>query len=130
MRKALLVGLLMGVVVFCIPAAQAQEFSRERLQEISPGKVGAISTVTMTSANTQYSLTIPAGTKAITLVNNSGAEFRIAFETGAVATPTGNYAVIAAGNSYYEPRLHVLSATTIYCASSTAGTVQSLIYWY
>lgn len=116
------IGLAALILLFTAGAVQA---------EWLPGKQMGVVNTTMTSADTEYTVTVPAGTRSFTLINNSGVAFRVAAGTGAVATPTGNYAAIPAGSSYYETNVNLgVKTMTIYVAADAAGTVMSLIYWY
>jgi hypothetical protein len=130
MKRALWLLLLVGALAVTAVPGNCAEYEREKLKSIAPGNAFAVSAVTMTSADTQYTLTIPAGTKQFTILNNSGAAFRLATTTGQVATPTGDYAAIPAGGSYFEANVDAKEAISVYCASSTAGTSLSLLYWY
>lgn len=85
--------------------------------------------VSLPSANTEYSTTIPAGAKAVRLhVRDSTARLFYAFVAGVVATQSDKCMSIAAGE---DRRLDVLmrQATTIYVASDKASNVFELEYW-
>lgn len=78
---------------------------------------------TLTLADTEYSQAIPASIKQITIQARTAADIRIAFVTGKVATPTAPYLTLKAGAVYSVSGLDIGNATTVYLASSTAGTV-------
>ena len=84
--------------------------------------------ISMTNANTEYSQSLPTGTKKFTLQCRGNYDIRFAFTSGKVATPTAPYATIKAGMNYYEDNLN-LSNKTIYVACGTAGQVAELIVW-
>lgn len=117
--KKLILGLAIGILLLAQSVAYC-----------GGGQRWGMSTVTMTSADTEYSLELPSTTKSFTIVNNSAAAFRISNITGQVATPTGVYAAIPAGGSFYESDVNLRQAITVYAASSTAGTLLTFIYFY
>lgn len=86
-----------------------------------------ISVVTLTNADTEYSYTMPADTRKFTIQARESADVRIAFESGKVATSTDPYLTLKAGNVWWED--HIDSETTIYFASSSAGTHVEILIW-
>jgi len=79
--------------------------------------------VTLTTANTEYSLDVPDGTRRIRIYSRNN-RCRYAFESGAVATVSDNasYSTQLAGTpEYIEPVK--LNDHTLYLASSNAGDV-------
>jgi hypothetical protein len=86
-----------------------------------------IQTVTLTLANTEYSITLPAGTKRFSMQPRTNVDVRFAFVTGKVAAPTEPYATMKSGAPYTE--FDILSGARIYFASSTAGTVVEVVSW-
>lgn len=84
--------------------------------------------VTLTSANTEYFLRLPAGTKRLRIHLRDYATFRLAYETGHVATPTDPYETIPAGSEKYEDNLN-LSALAIYLASPVATKTAEVEVW-
>jgi len=91
----------------------------------SPG----IKNKTMTLADTEYSLTIPAGTKDFTVQCRTAHDIRFSYEKGKVATPVAPYGTIKAGTNYYVQRVNLRSDLILYIACSDAGKVAELIYW-
>jgi len=76
--------------------------------------------------DTEYSQALPANTKAfaISIIDGvPGSNFRIAFETGKVATPTAPNLKIDQGFEYGKDGL-ILTGATIYIASSTVAVAQ------
>jgi hypothetical protein len=87
--------------------------------------------VTLTTANTEYSQALPANTKAFTLsiMDGSGTDnYRVAYVTGKVATPTAPYLKFTQDIQYYEDSLYS-SSLTLYIASSVAGKIAQLVVW-
>ena len=58
---------------------------------------------TLTSADTEYIVPMPEGTKYFSIQCRTVFAMRFAFEDGKVATPTAPYATIPAGGSYNTP---------------------------
>ena len=85
--------------------------------------------VVLTSADTEYSQVLPIYTKKITIQARTSVVVRGAYEVGKVATPTAPYLTIKAGASYWEDSLTLPTLTTIYLASSSAGTVVEIMCW-
>jgi len=89
-----------------------------------------IQTVTLTNANTEYSVDLPIGTRRFSMQPRQRVDVRFAFQSGKVAGPTEPYATMKAGAPYTEWDLHSPTFTIpIYFASSTAGTVVEIISW-
>lgn len=90
-----------------------------------------IQNVTMTNADTEYSLDIPAGTIRFSIQTRDGTAFRMAFVTGKVATPTNPYLTIRADGAYNSPDGIQLTsaATTVYFGCGSAGKIIELITW-
>lgn len=83
--------------------------------------------VTMANANTEYSQALPSDTRRFSIKTRDGTAFRLAFETGKVATPTAPYLTIPANSEYYEDDLR--TGGTLYFACGTAGKVVEIIAW-
>jgi len=79
---------------------------------------------TLTNADTEYSQAL-AACKGIEFQARTSADIRFAFVTGKVATPTAPYMTLKAGQWYYFDG----SPTTLYLASSVAGTIVEIILW-
>ena len=84
--------------------------------------------VALTLVDTEYSQALPANTKKFRVHLRDYATFRLAYETGKVATPTDPYEIIPAGSEKYEDGLN-LSALTIYLASPVAGKTAEIEAW-
>ena len=88
----------------------------------------------LTLANTEYSLTLPAGCKfASGSVFNSGrtarVAFRYAFVTGKVATPTSPWLTGLAGDFFHTPEKFCAAGLTVYFASASAGAIVEVETW-
>ena len=88
--------------------------------------------VSMPLANTEYSLVLPARTKKMdvsVIGGDSSINFRVAFQTGRVATPTAPFLQLFGNQVYFSHRVFLPSPTTIYFACSTAGRVMQIETW-
>jgi len=84
--------------------------------------------VALTSADTEYSQALPANTKKFRVHLRDFATFRLAYETGKVATPTGAYETIPAGSEKYEDEV-ILASLTLYLASPVATKTAEIEAW-
>ena len=91
-----------------------------------PGTSPVVYNKTMTSADTEYSQALPAGTKAFTMQCRGDYDVRFAYVTGKVATPTAPYMTLKAGQNYFEDRLN-LTSKTVYLACATASQVMEIV---
>ena len=93
--------------------------------------VPAIQNLTLTLADTQYSITIPAGCKHFSFQCRTAFAIRFAFVTGKVAGPTAPYATLKSGMAYSPPEKLCIdaSAVTLYFATSEAGVVVEFVSW-
>jgi len=99
----------------------------------------AIYNVTMTNANQEYSQVLPAGTRKFRIKERLGLDFRLAFVTGKVATPTAPYYTActtrdSANNWNVGPYELVFNniecaALTCYFASAGSGRTIEIIAW-
>jgi len=91
---------------------------------LTPTKYAA----TITSADTEYSQALPAGTKQFSIHLRDMSAFRLAYVTGKVATPTDPYETIPAGAEKYIENVE-LSALTLYFAAPVGGKVAEIEAW-
>ena len=84
-------------------------------------------TVTMTLADTEYSQAL-TDVKKFRVHTRHFTEFRLAYVTGNVATPTDPYETIPAGSEKYEDGLNI-TALTLYFASAAAGKKAEIEMW-
>lgn len=107
-------------------------FTEDMIAGIEYGKLMAttphIYNVTLTLANTEYNQALPAGTKKYTIQERGGATFRLAFETGKVATPTEPYMTVATSQTHWEDHID-LTGVTVYLADPTGGKIIEIIAW-
>lgn len=92
----------------------------------------------MASANTEYKVKIPAGTRLMRVRNRNAVDLRYAYETGKVAAPIEPFGTIKSGSTY-ETNLrgqvvgNAVSSTettqVIYLASASADQVAELEFW-
>lgn len=85
--------------------------------------------VTMTNADTEYNQALPANTKGFSFAVRDGTDsynYRLAFATGKVATPTEPY-VKRLGNVSVEKDNLSLTSPTLYFACSSAGKVAEIV---
>lgn len=84
-----------------------------------------IATVSMTSANTEYSYTFPAGTKRFMIGLRGYANMKIAFTEGESGS---TYRTIKTGSVYYEDSAKV-GGSTIYFQSPNASQTAEIQIW-
>jgi len=87
--------------------------------------------VTLTNANTEYSQLLPTGCKKffVSIVDGVPSEnYRIAYVTGKVATPTAPYLKFYCDVGYFENDVN-LTNTTLYFASSNASRTMQIVAW-
>lgn len=85
----------------------------------------ACQSVYLTSANTQYQLTVPAGTKRFWFKMRQKVTLRYAFETGKVAGLVEPYMTLDPGVPYDSGFVRLDAGLTIFFASSS--TAQPLV---
>lgn len=85
---------------------------------------------TLTDANTEYSVALPAGCRYFRMQCRTAADVRYAFETGKVATPTAPYNTMKSGTVYQTPEKFMASpGLTLYLAGGGAGLVVEIVTW-
>lgn len=85
--------------------------------------------VTMTSSNTEYSVSIPEGTKKMQVSTADGTAFRLAFETGKVATPTAPYFTVPANLMLTCDDIYFDQGGTLYVGCGSAGKIAQVLTW-
>ena len=87
----------------------------------------------MTLADTEYTQELPENTKGFIIHTRDETIFRLAFETGHVATPTEPYFTVVATKAFSTGDIFNYTVggnrLTLYFASTNAGKVIELIYW-
>lgn len=84
---------------------------------------------TMTDADTEYEIALPAKTKKFSMQCREGTAFRLAFEKGRVEEPKEPYATVHTGTPYYEDNLDLDQIFIMYVACGTAGKTIEVIAW-
>lgn len=87
--------------------------------------------VALTLADTEYSQALPSNCKKFSVSIQDGASgdnYRLAFETGKVGTPTAPFVQLPQSAGYSEDNVDLASGT-IYLASSVAGATAQIIAW-
>jgi len=86
--------------------------------------------VTLTVADTEYSQAMPVNCRYFEWQARTEVDIRFAFAAGKVAGPAAPYNTLKGGDDRYTPALNQgASPSTLYLASSTAGTVVEIIAW-
>jgi hypothetical protein len=85
-------------------------------------------TKTLISANTEYSISIPAGITWLSLQCRTSYAVRVSDTSGLVAGGTDPFATIKADTGLTVPLSASPDAQTIYLASATAGVIVEYIY--
>lgn len=95
-----------------------------------PAKTVTFSTTLLATANTEYTIVLPKGTKQLEVfTNTSGASLRVAYDTGKVAGPTEPYYPIVPGRTYYEQELLLDAPKNLYVASTVNSTNLNVKIW-
>lgn len=106
---------------------EVQAFFETRL-----AKYPRIINKTLTDADTEYPLALPAGAKRFTIkMRETDTDFIMAFERGAVegATPRGEYSTVPNGDSFSEVDLQTGNDFKIYVACAVAGKTIEVTTW-
>jgi len=88
---------------------------------------------TMTLADTEYDQELPENCKGFIIHTRDESSFRLAFETGHVATPIAPYFTVPANRAFGQAELSIDTyggvTLTLYFASDDAGKIIEIIYW-
>lgn len=82
-----------------------------------------VDTLVLTTANTEYSYTFPAGTKAFALQNRDTGAVKLRKVSG------GDYWTFFAGQPYYPANIKSSATITIILESPQANQKVELLYW-
>ena len=95
-------------------------------------RIPTVYNTTLTSANTEYSQALPAGTKKFSFQCRTAYDVRFAMVTGKVAGSVAPYLTMKASAAYESPD-SLSSPTdvpiTLYFASAQAGVVVEIEVW-
>ena len=99
------------------------------LPTVDAGGVGTplIRRVVLTLATTEYSYTLPVGTKQFNVLNEGADIVTLSYETGGSGDPTRN-TEIDPNNSYEETGLNI-TQLTIYLQSASPAQTVKVISW-
>ncbi len=91
---------------------------------------GTVVDTTLTTANTEYQVTMPAGTSGFTAQSRTAADFKLA----TVSNQSGSiYYTVKSGTVYSTPTPLGLGGTTLnttlFLQSTTGGQIVELLYW-
>jgi hypothetical protein len=104
---------LVVIILFCVSVAYGQP--------IHPAQKISIANLTMTSADTEYSYTLPNNTVYFAVKARTNNAWKIAFSSGTSGTV---YETVPAGAIWYPDHPLLLSSNRIfYAQSSTAGLI-------
>lgn len=96
-------------------------------------RVPTITNVTMTNLDTEYEHILGLHTKKFMVHTRDESAFRLAYETGHVATPVAPYLTILDSCRYYEEDINneypAADLLTLYFASDSAGKVIEIVEW-
>lgn len=120
--KKLLLLVLVGLLTFPSLSYAVQGYARK----------GVNTSVTLTSAGTEYSVTIPNDVGGLDLQSRTAADFKLAFNPNESGS---NYFTVKSGTVFSRNPLNlgrgnVSPYTTLYLQSASAGQVVEVIYWY
>jgi transcription elongation GreA/GreB family factor len=85
-----------------------------------------VSNISMPTAGTEYTFTIPAGTKRFSIKLRGVAQLNVTYTSGASGT---NYILISAGCEYNEENLDLGSGLPIYFQANKNTQVLEIITW-
>lgn len=95
---------------------------------VAPATTPTVYHVTLTDADFEYSQALPSGTKKVAIHLQDNTAFRLAFETGKVATPTAPYISYPAGCEYFVEGV-LLTGATVYLAAPAASKTAEIEVW-
>ena len=105
---------------------QVNPATEDSLAKLMPTSVTKY-VVAITLADTEYSQAL-TNIKKFRIHTRDFTAFRLAYETGKVATPTDPYETVPAGSEKYEDSLNIASLT-LYFASASAGKTAEVEVW-
>lgn len=116
LRVLFLSMLIAWIVMYgvIIPSARSQSIT------------GKVDNVTMTDADTEFSLRLPDGISALSVQCRTVCDIKLSFIEGQSGT---KFFTIKSGSVYFETIISSYT-NTIYFQSPTAGNVFEIIYWF
>jgi hypothetical protein len=88
-----------------------------------PGKT-TITNLTLTSANTEYSYTVPENTFKVQFKCRTSFDVKYSYTSGESGT---TYVTLPSGATYWDDNIN--TSSTIYFQSATAGVVMEIQVW-
>jgi hypothetical protein len=85
-----------------------------------------ITSLALNSANTEYSLTLPAGARQFCIKSRTDSLIKIAYLAGQMSS---NYVIMYPGSTYFRERIRRSTPLTMYFTSSKASDVLEVEYW-
>lgn len=82
----------------------------------------------ITTANTEYSQSLPDNTRMFEFRNRDLYDVRYSFTSGKVATPTSPYQTLRAGMSAHEDKLNFIGKTIYFASSQPNQVIEMLIF--
>jgi len=85
---------------------------------------------TMASADTEYEITLPTGTKRFSVkMRSTSYAWRYSYSPGKVAASENPYTSVPAGGEYYEEHLELAAGVKLYVSCSTAAQTLEGTAW-
>ena len=88
-----------------------------------------ITGVDVDDADTEYSITVPAGARRFEFRYRAAIDLRYAYVTGKVATPTDPYKTLVAQATHDSGEITISSDLVIFFAAGTGSSRVELEYW-
>lgn len=92
----------------------------------SGGTNPLVQNVSMSTANTEYSFTLPAGTRQFELRSRQAGKLQLSYTAGTTATL---YRTIWPGTAYSESNLLLTAALDIYVQSTKGSDILEVVSW-
>ena len=88
------------------------------------------SNATMTTADKEYEIAFPIGTKKFSIrMRSLSYAWRFSYDKGRVAGSTVPYNTVPASGEYYEEGVKMPEGVKLYVACSTAAQVLEAVFW-
>lgn len=92
------------------------------------GTTPITSNITMTTANTEYTASLPTGVRSFDMKLRAANDFKV--NIGSTASlSSSSYMTIAAGGSYGKEGIFTTGSTELHFQAATASQTMELIYW-
>lgn len=94
----------------------------------NPVKEPTLTNLTLTNADTEYSVALPSSTRELRFRCRTLFDVRYSFENGEVAGSADPYLTLPAGSDYFSDN-NDLTGKTLYLATDEAGVVVEVEVW-